>query len=90
MRRTVPCSAELAEYKARVRQLELIIASTCAQLSATTPARSSEPSPHAGAPLARGADGRRCTLPPVLPARFMGFEQADSPRPIQWHVRACA
>ena len=80
------CSAELAEYKARIRQLELIIARTCAQLSA----RSSEPSPHAGAPLARGADGRRCTLPPVLPARFVGFEQADSPRPMQWHVRACA
>jgi hypothetical protein len=67
------CSAELAEYQARISQLELVIASTCAQLSATAPSRSSEPSPHAGAPLACGTDGRRCTQPPVLPARFVGF-----------------
>ena len=45
------CSAELAECRARNGQLELIIANTCAQLSATASSRSSEPFQRSGALL---------------------------------------
>jgi hypothetical protein len=54
------CSAELAECRARNGQLELIIANTCAQLSATASSRSSETFQRPVASVARGTDSRTC------------------------------
>jgi hypothetical protein len=62
------CSAKLAECQARNGQLELIIANTCTQLSATASSRSSNPFQHPGVSVARGTESRRCALLLLLPS----------------------